>query len=85
MTEIPKNKISCKICKYRGESPISGTCEGCNHFSKFEIDYDKVCKWCYNPAAPDDNICAEHRKSHAAHSWPDCIEFDKERQNNEKR
>lgn len=41
MTEIPKDKISCKICKYRGESPISGTCEGCNYFSKFEIDYDK--------------------------------------------
>lgn len=58
MTEIPKDKISCKICKYHGESPISGTCEGCNYFSKFEIDYDKVCKWCYNPVAEGDNICA---------------------------
>jgi hypothetical protein len=80
MTEIPKDKISCKICKYRGESPISGTCEGCNYFSKFEIDYDKVCKWCYNPVAPDDNICAEHRKSHAAHSCPGCIVEDQKKQ-----
>ena len=69
MTEIPKNKISCKICKHRGESPISGACEGCSSFSKFDIDFDKVCKWCYKPVAPGDNVCAEHRKSHAANSW----------------
>ena len=85
MTEIPKDKISCKICKYRGESPISGACEGCNYFSKFEIDYDKVCKWCYNPVAGGDNICKFHREMNAKHSWPGCIEFDKERRSNEKR
>lgn len=73
MTEIPKNKISCKICKHRGESPISGACEGCSNFAKFEIDFDKVCKWCYNLVAPGDNICAEHRESHAKHSWPGCM------------
>lgn len=80
MTEIPKDKISCKICKYRGESPISGACEGCNYFSKFEIDYDKVCKWCYNPVADGDNICAEHRESHRKHSWPGCIVEDQKKQ-----
>jgi len=85
MTEIPKENISCKICKYRGESPISGACEGCNYFSKFEIDYDKVCKWCYNPVAGGNNICEFHREMNAKHSWPGCIEFDKERRNNEKR
>ena len=73
MTEIPKNKISCKICKHRGESPISGACEGCNSFAKFEIDYENVCKWCYNPVVPGDNVCEEHQKSHTAHSWPGCI------------
>lgn len=76
MSVIPKDKISCKICKYRGESPISGAGEGCSNFAKFEIDYDNVCKWCYNPVAPGDNICAAHRKSHNEHSWPGCIESD---------
>jgi len=79
MTEIPKDKISCKICKHRGESPISGACEGCNNFAKFDIDFDKVCKWCWNTVAEGDNICAKHRESHTKNSWPGCMEYDRKR------
>lgn len=77
MTEIPKDKISCKICKYHGESPISGTCEGCNYFSKLEIDYDKFCKWCWNQVAEGDNICEFHREMHTKNSWPGCLKIHK--------
>lgn len=52
MTEIPKDKISCKICKHRGESPISGACEGCNNFANFENDnttrFNMRCRECKN-------------------------------------
>lgn len=68
--EIPQDKISCKICKHLGESPIFGACEGCDNLAKFEIDYDKVCKWCYNQVAEGDNICKFHREMHTRHSWP---------------
>lgn len=77
--KIPKDKISCKICKYLGDSCISGHCEGCVNFSKFELDGAKLCKWCWNPAAPGDNICREHKKSHAEHSWPGVLYREKPR------
>lgn len=63
INEIPSSKLSCKICVYAGESPISGACEGCRGFSKFKLDYSKVCKWCYNPAAENDNVCESCRKN----------------------
>lgn len=66
--EIPSNKLSCKICVYAGESPISGVCEGCCGFNKFKIDYNKVCKWCYSPAAENDNVCESCRKNMRAMS-----------------
>lgn len=63
INEIPSSKLSCKICVYANESPISGACEGCRGFSKFKLDYDKICKWCYNPAAENDNVCESCRKN----------------------
>lgn len=63
INEIPSSKLSCKICVYANESPISGTCEGCCGFSKFKLDYDKICKWCYSPVAENDNVCESCRKN----------------------
>jgi RecJ-like exonuclease len=63
INEIPSSKLSCKICVYAGESPISGACEGCCGFGKFKLDHSKICKWCYNPAAENDNVCESCRKS----------------------
>ena len=71
MKEVPIENRTCDICRYK-EVPITDApCDHCSEdtFDEFELDYNKICKWCYKPVAPGDNVCAEHRKSHAANSW----------------
>lgn len=88
MSEIPKDKINCDVCIHRQKDEdgiIHGTdigdscCHSCEDKSEFEIDFDAICKWCYSPVAPGDNICWLHREIHARNSWPGCIEYDKGR------
>lgn len=68
--QIPKEFISCKICLHADNSIESCCCGECVDTDSFVPDFDKICKWCWNKVANGDNICAEHRKSHAENSWP---------------
>ena len=79
MKEVPIENQCCAICKNRNLSEFAKPCYKCDG-KNFVADYDAICKWCYNPVAPGDNICEEHRKSHTAHSWPDCIAEDQKKQ-----
>ena len=67
---VPMEQRKCAICIY-SNSFNQERCVFCDNVEKnhFELDDNKICKWCYNPVAPGDNICAEHRKSHEKHSW----------------
>ena len=82
MEKVPIDKRDCIICKHVATSADIEPCKSCNEDGpdNFEPDYNKICKFCYNPVAPGDNICEEHRKSHAAHSWPGCVVEDQKKQ-----
>lgn len=76
MKNVPFEFQNCDICKHKDENASIEPCKSCDisdDINKFEPDYDKICKWCYNPVAPGDNICAEHRESHTKHSWAGCM------------
>ena len=84
--QVPLDKQRCVICKHSSATASKEPCKSCGNnddgatANKFEPDWSQICKWCYNPVVPGDSVCEEHRKNHAANSWPGCVAEDQKKQ-----